>query len=88
MLWAWPTHVVFEPMDFLARLAALALRGPTEAAGKPDTIPWRLRRQQQIPIRGNTGRARQEIRAIRQDNGRAAQGDELGPTFETSVHQK
>ncbi len=30
------THVIFDPLDFLARLAALALRGPTPASGEPD----------------------------------------------------
>jgi hypothetical protein len=44
------SHVVFEPMDFLARLAALALRGPTEAAGKPDTVPWRLCCEQPVSV--------------------------------------
>jgi hypothetical protein len=33
------THVVFEPLDFLSKLAALALRGPTETESKPDSIP-------------------------------------------------
>jgi hypothetical protein len=37
-------------MDFLARLAALALRGPTEAAGKPDTITWRLCCEQPVSV--------------------------------------
>jgi len=72
-------HVVFEPLDFLARLAALALRGPTEAAGKPDTIPWRLCCQQPVSVRSNARAKRQTIGSTGKITGREAQSDELHP---------
>ena len=36
------THVIFNPLDFLGRLAALALRGPAPPSSEPHVVSWRL----------------------------------------------
>ena len=40
-----PTHVIFEPLDFIARLVVLV----AQATGQPDPFPWGLRAQQPVP---------------------------------------
>ena len=49
------THVIFEPLDSIARLAALV----PKPRGQPDPFPWRVRAEQPTPLLGDTGQARQ-----------------------------
>ncbi|WP_409179245.1 hypothetical protein [Enterobacter hormaechei] len=54
------THVIFEPLDFIAKLAALRYL----AASQPHTLPRRLCTEQQTPSSSNTRQAGQEARQI------------------------
>ena len=47
------THVIFEPLDFLARFG----RPGAEAKSQPDALPWGIRTQQQAPCCGDDGAA-------------------------------
>lgn len=56
------THVIFEPLDFIAKLAALALRGPTQATSESHTFSRGSGRsaapsKQQVSNSCNTGKA-------------------------------
>lgn len=48
------THVIFEPLDFIARLAA-----GTEAQSQPNPLPRGVRTQQSAPGVGHAGKTGQ-----------------------------
>lgn len=49
------THVIFEPLDFIARLAAPG----TEAQSQPNPLPRGVRTQQSAPGVGHAGKTGQ-----------------------------
>lgn len=53
------THVIFEPLDFIAKLAALVPKPRVNL-----TLPRRLCTEQQTPSSSNTRQAGQEARQI------------------------
>jgi hypothetical protein len=83
------THVIFNPLDFLARLAALVLRGPTETASQPNPVSRGICAKSCLASGGDTGEKREAAagfhrgRGRRQDARRATRRDDLGTTFET-----
>ena len=84
------THVLFEPLDFLARLAALA----AQTAGEPHPLPRRVRTQQRAPRAGDQGPPGQGRN--RPGSGphtpqlprRAARGHDLGATPQARVRHR
>ena len=84
------THVLFEPLDFLARLAALA----AQTAGQSHPLPRRVRAQQRAPGAGNQGPPGQGRKRPgrgpdrRQNRGGAPGGDDLGTTPQARVQHR
>jgi hypothetical protein len=84
------THVLFEPLDFIARLAALA----AQTARQSHPLPRRVRPEQRASRAGDQGRAGQGCNRPGtgpdrpQHSGRAPGGDDLGATPQARVQHR
>jgi hypothetical protein len=54
------THVIFDPLDFIARLAALAWPAASQTTGQSNPLPRDLCSQQQVPFASDSGQTGQE----------------------------
>jgi hypothetical protein len=57
------TQVAFEPVDFVARLAALAWPAASKAEGQPHPLPWRSRSKPPLAWAGHASQARKRCQA-------------------------
>jgi hypothetical protein len=74
-------HVIFEPLDFIAKLAALVPKPRVN-------LTRRIRAQQQTPGRCDAGQTRQRLRPKgkrRQNTRTVPPGYDLGTAFETGI---
>ncbi|MBK9665566.1 MAG: transposase [Gammaproteobacteria bacterium] len=78
------THVVFEPLDFIARLAALVPRPRVNLTRYHGVLAPNHRWRAEVTPSGGAG-GRKGNRAARALCHRAARGDELGPTTEAGL---
>lgn len=81
------THVFFDPLDFIARLAALVWQTACKTACEPDAVPRDFRAEQQASGTGHASQKRQgkETRrtgVLRKDRCRTPQGHDLDATIE------
>ena len=86
------TQVAFDPVDFIARLAALAWPAASEAEGQPHPIPRRTRAEPPLARTGHASQAWKRSQAYFQCGGPpsngATCGDDLGSKTQARIQYR